>query len=51
MDVTQIHMYARYGISGVPDVELLARAGPVDQFAVLDQDDVGRQSEIAVLTF
>jgi hypothetical protein len=42
-------LHARHGIGGVG--ELLARAGPVDQFAVLDQDDVGRQSEIAVLTF
>ena len=34
-------LHARHGIGGVPDVELLARAGPVDHCAVLNQDDVG----------
>ena len=32
-------------------MELLARAGPVDQGAVLDQDDVGGPLEVAPLTF
>ena len=32
-------------------MELLARAGPVDQLAVLDQDDIGGPLEVAPLTF
>ena len=32
-------------------VELLARAGPVDQFAVLDQDDIGSSLDAFPLTF
>ena len=32
-------------------MELLARAGPVDQLALLDQDDIGGPLEVAALTF
>ena len=42
-------MHARNRIGGVG--ELLARAGPVDHCAVLDQDDIGRSLEVAPLTF
>jgi len=37
-------------MGGVPDVELLAGTGPVNQVAVLDQDDVGGPLEVAPLT-
>ena len=42
-------LHARHRIGGVG--ELLARARPVDQRAVLDQDDIGGPLEVAPLTF
>ena len=38
-------------IRGVINVELLARAGPVDHGAVLNQHDIGGTLEVASLTF
>ena len=45
----QRRLHARHGIGGVG--ELLARAGPVDQPALLHQDNIGGPLEIAPLTF
>ena len=44
-------LHARHRIGGVPDMELLARAGPVDYSAVLNEHDIGRPPEVAPLTF
>ena len=42
-------LHARHRIGGVG--ELLARAGPVDQLALLHEDDIGGPLEVAPLTF
>ena len=44
-------LHARHRIGGVLDVELFARAGPVDHGAVLNQDNIGSPLEVAPLTF